>query len=176
MLLSAVRVAVGDATGSTLAADLLPGPQVGDLEIWQDGINSWPAAALGADGRLLLREIFGYVFPDTAASFLVFGSPPEQQACPIPTIGCFTGGPQQLWNWSSDGDLITRSLVTSALSRVRTWEVLSYRPGSQAVVVESAVWTVAGANPEFVVTPRICLLYTSPSPRDATLSRMPSSA
>ena len=24
--------------------------------------------------------------------------------------------------------------------------------------------------------PRICLLYTSPSPRDATLSRMPSSA
>ena len=25
-------------------------------------------------------------------------------------------------------------------------------------------------------TPKICLLYTSPSPRDATLSRMPSSA
>ena len=28
----------------------------------------------------------------------------------------------------------------------------------------------------FLLTPRICLLYTSPSPRDATLSRMPSSA
>ena len=26
------------------------------------------------------------------------------------------------------------------------------------------------------VTSKICLLYTSPSPRDATLSRMPSSA
>ena len=28
----------------------------------------------------------------------------------------------------------------------------------------------------YLVTNRICLLYTSPSPRDATLSRMPSSA
>ena len=27
-----------------------------------------------------------------------------------------------------------------------------------------------------VAAPQICLLYTSPSPRDATLSRMPSSA
>ena len=27
-----------------------------------------------------------------------------------------------------------------------------------------------------VITARACLLYTSPSPRDATLSRMPSSA
>ena len=26
------------------------------------------------------------------------------------------------------------------------------------------------------LNPRVCLLYTSPSPRDATLSRMPSSA
>ena len=29
---------------------------------------------------------------------------------------------------------------------------------------------------EEVVVPKVCLLYTSPSPRDATLSRMPSSA
>ena len=155
VLLSAVRVALGDATDSTLAADLLPGPQVGDLQIWQDGINSWPAAAVGTDGRLLLQEIFGYVFPSSTTSFLVFGNPPAQQACPIPTVGCFSGGPQQLWDWSSNGNLITRSLVTSALTRVRTWEVLSYQVGGQAVVVESAVWTFAGADPEFVVTPRI---------------------
>ena len=31
-------------------------------------------------------------------------------------------------------------------------------------------------NPEIFDVPKICLLYTSPSPRDATLSRMPSSA
>ena len=29
---------------------------------------------------------------------------------------------------------------------------------------------------EQIIFPEICLLYTSPSPRDATLSRMPSSA
>ena len=33
----------------------------------------------------------------------------------------------------------------------------------------------SGASLEFIV-PSNCLLYTSPSPRDATLSRMPSSA
>ena len=33
---------------------------------------------------------------------------------------------------------------------------------------------MSGESPEYVVPD--CLLYTSPSPRDATLSRMPSSA
>ena len=32
------------------------------------------------------------------------------------------------------------------------------------------------SNPLFVTDKDFCLLYTSPSPRDATLSRMPSSA
>ena len=32
------------------------------------------------------------------------------------------------------------------------------------------------AAENFLTKPRFCLLYTSPSPRDATLSRMPSSA
>ena len=36
------------------------------------------------------------------------------------------------------------------------------------------LYTTYGKLPE--VQPYICLLYTSPSPRDATLSRMPSSA
>ena len=36
-------------------------------------------------------------------------------------------------------------------------------------------WTVPPL-PEELTRPGICLLYTSPSPRDATLSRMPSSA
>ena len=30
--------------------------------------------------------------------------------------------------------------------------------------------------PSCILFPKVCLLYTSPSPRDATLSRMPSSA
>ena len=35
---------------------------------------------------------------------------------------------------------------------------------------------VSGKNYNLIQPPYICLLYTSPSPRDATLSRMPSSA
>ena len=38
----------------------------------------------------------------------------------------------------------------------------------QGEMDEGSLWVAPGAN--------ICLLYTSPSPRDATLSRMPSSA
>ena len=34
----------------------------------------------------------------------------------------------------------------------------------------------AGTGTNFAFYPDSCLLYTSPSPRDATLSRMPSSA
>ena len=36
--------------------------------------------------------------------------------------------------------------------------------------------SVSQGVPPFVVATSACLLYTSPSPRDATLSRMPSSA
>ena len=37
-------------------------------------------------------------------------------------------------------------------------------------------WSAIVENPDRAELARICLLYTSPSPRDATLSRMPSSA
>ena len=50
-----------------------------------------------------------------------------------------------------------------------------------APAVESLIGGPLGANdtarvPIFLVLTQTCLLYTSPSPRDATLSRMPSSA
>ena len=41
-------------------------------------------------------------------------------------------------------------------------------PSDSSVVVASQVFSPTGIT--------TCLLYTSPSPRDATLSRMPSSA
>ena len=46
--------------------------------------------------------------------------------------------------------------------------------GSQVVVVDTATQQVTVT--ENVVTVNVCLLYTSPSPRDRSLSRMPSSA
>ena len=52
-----------------------------------------------------------------------------------------------------------------------------------AVLVRDGIVTEGTASNVFIVSegviktpPKSCLLYTSPSPRDATLSRMPSSA
>ena len=50
-----------------------------------------------------------------------------------------------------------------------------YFPGNLAA---GKAFSSLGKNPleAWAATPYDCLLYTSPSPRDATLSRMPSSA
>ena len=44
-------------------------------------------------------------------------------------------------------------------------------PGTNSLFFEDNDYLGLDINPDY-----ICLLYTSPSPRDATLSRMPSSA
>ena len=57
---------------------------------------------------------------------------------------------------------------------------LEQRVNGTTPEIDPALWTLG--TPSFVAKQgepmglKICLLYTSPSPRDATLSRMPSSA
>ena len=46
----------------------------------------------------------------------------------------------------------------------------------EIVVEESVLPKTERVKPARKAKPKACLLYTSPSPRDATLSRMPSSA
>ena len=48
--------------------------------------------------------------------------------------------------------------------------------GMKAVIDEAKRFRLGSRELEAVLQPGACLLYTSPSPRDATLSRMPSSA
>ena len=51
------------------------------------------------------------------------------------------------------------------------WEALGFTPSGGGLVEDQ------GVNVRYLVNESdTCLLYTSPSPRDATLSRMPSSA
>ena len=63
-------------------------------------------------------------------------------------------------------------------SNVRT----RLKTGDEVVVIagrdvgKTGTITSIKKNKAFVTGINICLLYTSPSPRDATLSRMPSSA
>ena len=42
--------------------------------------------------------------------------------------------------------------------------------------LKKIIWAITKKNPFKGESKNTCLLYTSPSPRDATLSRMPSSA
>ena len=48
--------------------------------------------------------------------------------------------------------------------------------GLKVFVTRDRKWNLTGFRFELVGNKYACLLYTSPSPRDATLSRMPSSA
>ena len=49
------------------------------------------------------------------------------------------------------------------------------RPVSEADSAKDDLLRVCAAQ-EYEFTPKLCLLYTSPSPRDLSTSRMPSSA
>ena len=61
--------------------------------------------------------------------------------------------------------------VSYSASACSAWTLLGLS-GAAFVIGISVLWLVLGALAGMM----ICLLYTSPSPRDATLSRMPSSA
>ena len=47
---------------------------------------------------------------------------------------------------------------------------------NETIVIKSILVTSAGTPSVTITNNSICLLYTSPSPRDGLLSRMPSSA
>ena len=91
----------------------------------------------------------------------------QNQVMSFQIRGSGTTNPSKLFWWAMD------KLEERAGSPVR----LTYRSvGSGTGKADWADHTAGGGtggDPDFAST---CLLYTSPSPRDATLSRMPSSA
>ena len=76
-----------------------------------------------------------------------------------------TGKPR-VFDVNADGICISEGIATVALKRLEDAE----RDGDR---IYSVIRGVAGGSDG---KSKSCLLYTSPSPRDATLSRMPSSA
>ena len=76
-------------------------------------------------------------------------------------------------NWRDTVErMANRSTVVTSFSEEEKWQITSYliaiTPTLQNSIMERKKQQSASADS--------CLLYTSPSPRDATLSRMPSSA
>mgnify|MGYP003313746207 FL=1 len=69
---------------------------------------------------------------------------------------------------------VTKSKVQNYLGASKFHSDIAER-ATEPGVVTGLAWTAAGGDILFIESSN-CLLYTSPSPRDATLSRMPSSA
>ena len=75
---------------------------------------------------------------------------------------------------------VVRLVKTSDLQQVselikKTGIGMTTMPKNRKEVQERIAWSVKSANKKSA-NPNNCLLYTSPSPRDGLLSRMPSSA
>ena len=74
-----------------------------------------------------------------------------------------------------DRPIVTvRAVYPGASPETMDAEVISRIEGAVARV--SGIKTISSSSEETTGRVRICLLYTSPSPRDRTRSRMPSSA
>ena len=70
---------------------------------------------------------------------------------------------------------ITYPTVRFIASLARTPQSLAGKIGALCFVLAAAAIAIALARPQHVED-KTCLLYTSPSPRDRSVSRMPSSA
>ena len=86
--------------------------------------------------------------------------------------------------WGGSADALDQGRIMVPAETVADW---SYETGNvvaasdafladHRALVEKFVVAVARTQNDYVRSVQTCLLYTSPSPRDATLSRMPSSA
>ena len=85
--------------------------------------------------------------------------------CLLAALGLLLLTPGMAWaqvhqHESEEGVAMVRSLESLRDLDYKSWQAVAYREGP----------------PGKPVVLRVCLLYTSPSPRDGLLSRMPSSA
>ena len=150
-LVSGQLIAQADSSGPTLAGDLLNVDPI----TWQAGLNIWQADRYQANGQIKPEWVFGYQFPNNAEAGRVMGHAAGDPNCSGTSVGCITKEGTPLWDWSVDGNLITRSRDFAGTLRTRIWEVLSYTPDGRAIVLESAVWKTGTSPARFVIPPRI---------------------
>ena len=85
--------------------------------------------------------------------------------------------------WPIPEDFNTTPTIGAQVAQAAAWTELGGEPNGAVPAPRLVIWGDI-ASPQLapfhlaweVTVHQVCLLYTSPSPRDATLSRMPSSA
>ena len=85
---------------------------------------------------------------------------------------CAVGNILYSWNYAYD----TRAFDGKAPSTIKDFFNTKRFPGKRAIYKSALTNLEIALAGDGVYMGKGCLLYTSPSPRDATLSRMPSSA
>ena len=90
----------------------------------------------------------------------------------------FSGPVRSLAGFISAGSSSVVSLTadTSITVASHAGKLLLCNDADGKFTLPSIVTTTPGDSTDYPNTPNTCLLYTSPSPRDGLLSRMPSSA
>ena len=122
-------------------------------------------AYLGEDERGSFLMLHNRIHADVVVSSLAYKNQINEQL--VPLIGTRDTGPHDTGQSDTDRDETGRSETGDSTSQLpinlRSMQAFSAKIG-----------ITSGATNSTRVY--FCLLYTSPSPRDATLSRMPSSA
>lgn len=150
LLIGGRPIALADASGSNLAGDLI----TTDSTYWQAGVGLFAQTEFGDVGPHNPDRVFGYQFPDSTTSTRVFNFGLGDSRCVDETTVCFTKEFTP-WVWSSNDNFIVRDQSVGNQTRLRTWEVFSYTPGGDAVVLESEVIASDSFDNRFLITPRL---------------------
>ena len=75
-----------------------------------------------------------------------------------------------------DGKLCAESIEQALIVRIEALHGSKIRPHLAVIIVGDDPASHVYVNSKIAACNRLCLLYTSPSPRDLSTSRMPSSA
>ena len=84
--------------------------------------------------------------------------------------GYFMVGASNAYNQIIERDL------DALMDRTKNRPIPAGRMSVNAAFIIATSFTVLGLITLYIINPKTCLLYTSPSPRDLSTSRMPSSA
>ena len=145
-------------------------------------IAGTPGNEMGTDGDYAIDNINWRIYGPKSGG--VWGKAKEMLPGPENLItngreGGGSGGGSMGGNGSGDGGgggggpVFTSTVIATGTGRlVQTAGVVDYPGSPNGIIPPEAGMRVQSNINGFIV----CLLYTSPSPRDATLSRMPSSA
>ena len=130
-----------------------------------EGVNYYRLKQIFVDGSFRYSAIREVTFDLNLKDFTVYPNPALDQI--NLSLAAYEGSSAEIMISNSLGQVLQSRSIDELTEAVVRFEMPNYQSGVYTVRIQ--------LDGKRQMT-KICLLYTSPSPRDATLSRMPSSA